>query len=69
MVTGPSPAVASLREAASDAETAVVKGVTERARETASTRYNSQVAADAAGRLIGTRRKLAPTTDGHLFYG
>ncbi len=67
-VTVPGPSISRIREAADDANVAVVLGVTEKEPQTAATMWNSQVYIDADGSLLGVRRKLVPTKVERLFH-
>lgn len=67
-VTVPGPAIDRLCEAAREADTVVVVGVTEKEPDTAGTMYNTLVFIDSDGTLLGKRRKLVPTSSERLFH-
>ena len=62
----PSPAVAALAEAASEAGCAVIMGINERE---GGTLYCTLVGIDADGRLVGKHRKLMPTHAERMVWG
>lgn len=69
-VAVPDETTRRLCHAARDANIAVVIGVNERNREASNTSlFNSLLFIDADGRLLGTHRKLVPTTGERLVHG
>ena len=57
----PSPEVDALCEAAAQAQTFVVMGLTERRANTTGTLYNTQLFIDKRGQIVGEHQKLVPT--------
>jgi aliphatic nitrilase len=57
----PSPEVDAICQAAADARTFVVMGLTERKANTTGTLYNTQLFIDRRGQIVGKHQKLVPT--------
>lgn len=69
-VTVPDESTERLCRAAREARIAIVMGINERNREASNTSlFNSLLFIDADGRLVGTHRKLVPTTGERLVHG
>ncbi len=64
----PGPTTDALCQAAADAGTAVVMGLTERRPNTTGTLFNTQLFIDRRGQIIGKHQKLVPTVGERLVH-